>query len=222
MKKNNLFISFCLLAALFLYACKGENGAVGPQGPQGIQGIQGVAGANGATGAAGTNGTNGKDGKDGATGATGATGTANVIFSDWIARPYPGTGTTAWGSGTKSGQNLIYRYSLNYIDAPKITKDILDKGLVVVYLRIPQFSPNGAFTLPYKVGGISQLLYSSLIENGIIYLFAENEIAGASYLPDANISYRYIIVPGGVAGGRYASINFNDYEEVKRVFNLKD
>ena len=38
-----------------------------------------------------------------------------------------------------------------------------------------------------------------------------------------SLPVRYVIVPGGAAvGGRKAAINYNDYEAVKRAYNLPD
>ena len=75
--------------------------------------LRGSAGATGATGAAGQ------------TGATGATGTANVIYYNWT-----GFNPLAWGDFDPT----YFRRECS-INMPSITSQLLDQGVVLVYLE---------------------------------------------------------------------------------------
>jgi hypothetical protein len=208
--------------ALCIAACKGEDGAVGPTGPKGD------------TGLAGTNGTNGAVGATGPAGAVGATGTANVIYSAWIDRPFPGTGSTAWTSGnfgTATRANFpTYSCSLS---APKLTPEIIDKGVIMVYMK-PFAAFIGALPLPHEASSINSIDSSPLgmrysftpLGNGTIVISAKNVYpalsSGTWQTPSTDEQFRYVIIPGGVPAGRTANVDLNDYEAVKKYYNLKD
>jgi hypothetical protein len=156
------------------------------KGEKGDIGPQGANGANGATGATG---------QTGATGATGATGTANVLYSDWldlIPNVLPSQQTT--------------------INAPKITQDILDKGDVRVYLKIPN-NNNLVTLLPY-----STLSYNIFLGKIVIY------VSGGNSVINTGLKIRYVIIPGGtsIGSGRKAAIDYTDYEAVKAYYDLKE
>ena len=149
----------------------------------------------GPTGAVGPTGATGSTGATGTTGPTGATGTANVIYSDWISTSFTGSGTSYIGN----------------ITAPKITQEVLDKADIRVY-----WSENGrVLSLPYAetVGSttytVHQRFYVGRIE------------LKSSYSLNPQL-FRYVIIPGGVAGGRKAVIDLNDYATVKAYYNLPD
>ena len=184
MKASTKFLSFAIIMVMFILldACKAEKGDVGPAGANGANGTNGAIGATGATGATGSTG---------ATGATGATGTANVIYSDWATVTFTGSGTS-W-----SGK----------ITAPKITQDILDKGVVRAYFKFGTEVYEGNYTnIPIS----ASMYYSSSI--GAINMRAT---FNATYL------WRYVIIPGGV-GARRAAVDYSDYEAVKKHYNLPD
>ncbi len=147
------------------------------------QGDVGPKGDTGATGAAGAAGATGP------AGATGATGTANVIYSDWANVTFTGSGTS-W-----SGK----------ITAPKITQDILDKGVVLTY---------------FKFG---TQVYSGEYQNGTagIYVFTTLGTINLQSTFAANYPWRYVIIPGGV-GARLQNLKSMSYEEVKAMYNLPD
>jgi hypothetical protein len=177
---KRIFGMLAVVAALiFMDACKVEKGDVGPIGPAGPTGATGATGAAGAVGAVG------------ATGATGATGTANVIYSDWANVTFTGSGTS-W-----SGQ----------IAAPKITQDILDKGLVKTYFKFG--------TAVYEGN------YANTPTGATIYYYLTVGTINIRSTFAANYPWRYIIIPGGV-GARRAAVDYTNYEEVKKYYNLPD
>ena len=188
MKASTKFLSFAVVMVMFILldACKAEKGDVGPAGAAGANGTNGATGATGATGGTG------------ATGATGATGTANVIYSDWISVTF--TGSLAAYTGI--------------ITAPKLTQEILDKGLVQTYFKnttglvnsLNFYQPNG--TTPFSLWAYNTV--------------GKINMNGANYNPSSpSYLYRYILVPGGV-GARKAAVDYTDYEAVKKYYNLPD
>ncbi len=220
-----------------MYSCKGPQGDLGPAGIQGQVGKDGpigVIGPVGPNGPAGPQGTAGAAGQTGPAGPQGSTGTANVIYSAWIARPFPGNGTgeRPWVSQnfpTPTVPNFPSWLVLN--PEPKITQEIIDKGFVMVYHRInPTFT--NAEALPYNTQSVSgngvpiTMTISFSVNPGAIFLRAANTqlvpSGGTFGLPASNGLYRYVIVPGGVANGRMAAIDWKDYAAVKAAFNLKD
>lgn len=158
---------------------------------KGEKGDVGPAGPNGSNGA---NGAIGATGTTGATGATGATGTANVSYSDWVNVTFVGSGTS---------------YIAN-VTAPKLTQDILDKGDVHIYWKIGSV----VYYIPYSqtIGTTTYTIFQILTVGNIKLT--------ASYAITSTTQIRYVIIPGGIAGGRRAAIDFSDYEAVKRYYNL--
>ncbi len=150
----------------------------------------------GEVGPIGPTGAKGDPGATGATGAVGATGTANVIYSEW-------TNVTFAGSGTSYIANVA---------APKLTQDILDKGDVHVYWKIG----SSIYYIPYaQVLGTTTYTLFQILTVGNIKLTA-------SYAISSSTSIRYVIIPGSIAGGRKAAVDYRNYEEVKKYYNLKD
>ena len=142
-------------------------------------GPKGDTGATGATGAAGP------------IGATGATGTANIIYSDWANVTFTGSGTSWIGK----------------ITAPKITQEILDKGMVKAYFKFGSSTYEGN--------------YVNAPINASMYYFIDLGAINIRANFNASYPWRYIIVPGGV-GARKAAVDYSDYEAVKKYYNLPD
>ena len=150
----------------------------GEVGPKGETGTTGATGASGATGNAG------------ATGAVGATGTANVIYSDWANVVFTGSGTNWTGK----------------IIAPKITQEILDRGVVLTF---------------FKFGGST---YSGEYQNGTAGIYCYTDLGAINLKATFSATYpwRYVIIPGGVPSGRLQSIKGMSYEEIKILYNIPD
>ena len=105
--------------------------------------------------------------------------------------------------------------SNNYIAnvaAPKLTQDILDKGNVHVYWKIG----SSIYYMSY-----SQTLGSTTYTIFQIFTVGNIRLA-SSYAVSSSTAIRYVIIPGGVADGCKAAINYRNYEEVKEYYNLPD
>ena len=131
-------------------------------------------------------GATGPAGPAGPTGATGATGVANVIYSPWATLTFTGSGAS---------------YSAK-ITAPGVTQDIMDKGVVKTYFKFGSTVYEGTYHNQATNSGIYQYL-----SVGFINLVANF---------DASYPWRYVIIPGGIAGGRMSSGAGSD------VFVLQD
>ncbi len=194
-------LSLLLLSIVFISVnCTKE----GPEGPVGAQGPQGPPGSTGATGAAGSQG------------PPGPAGSANVIYSSWTT-----TVEADWVLGYVDPNNYNVERVYNRTTVG-ITQSILDQGVVLCYGK--NFTIGASTVLP----NVQQLPYRESF-NGQSYSFVLDigKIA-FTYDPDgtapirpvsqlAGIAYRYVIIPGGVAGGRLtekaAEINGRVYTE---------
>lgn len=202
MRKNYTSLLALLFSAITLFSigCTKE----GPEGPVGAQGPQGPPGSNGA---------------NGATGATGPTGTANVIYSSWYT-----TVTADWVAGYQAPNN--YNVELVYNrTAPGVTQAVLDNGVVLAYGKNFTIGQSTLTThispLPYQeafngqfYGYVTSLGKITFTYDPIDIIRPTTQIAG--------IAYRYIIIPGGVSGGRYmqgATIGGTTYspEDLKKM-----
>ncbi len=153
----------------------------------------------------------GKDGVDGQVGATGATGTANVIYSAWITAPTAAAETIDGTSGISTT-----------INAPELSDDILSKGTILVYVSFGI----GTYTLPYTstAGGfVNTITAISTLKK--IKLFRFRHDAGGTVGLPTTLSWRYILIPGGVAAAtsKEAKLDYSkmSYEEVCAHFNIQ-
>lgn len=149
--------------------------------------------------------------KKGDDGAKGDTGTANVMFSKWLDVTFePRTNT--------NGDTVLW---LAEIDAPQLTKGVLDSGTVKVYLNIGTVTDQIVFPLPiadfyYAAAYIESLnLYYT---PGKISLYASQDAGTVTSAGQTYYQFRYVIIPGGVPTGRMA----NDYQGVKSYYNIPD
>ena len=155
-------------------------------------------------------------------GPAGPAGSANVIYADWI-KP------TAYKKDT-----VFETYHFYYdIAASKITQAILDNGTVIVYARL-----NGYNTLIWPVNNVAALpiiLNYKFATGGITYTDTWSAITSVGkiridFVNNNNFynniatthSFRYVIIPGGMHTASVTHTNFNNYAEVKQVFNLTD
>ncbi|WP_205512513.1 hypothetical protein [Longitalea arenae] len=153
--------------------------------------------------------------KKGDDGAKGDTGTANVIYSPWLDVNYDAVTNTAG--------DTVYYYQAT-IAAPKLTKAIIDSGTVKVYLNLGSAASPEVWPLPitdlFQFTGITELgLYYTV---GNINLFCDLDASTFTSSGTKHAQYRYILIPGGVPTGRSAVVDWNNYEAVKRQFNLTD
>lgn len=185
---------FILAIAIFFASCS-KTGSTGPAGPAGPAGAQGASGA---------------------TGATGAAGSANVIYSPWLNVTYTGSDTAGWSAS---------------IAAPKLVDSILNKGAIKVYFNAGSDSAKSQVVMslpiyePFLIGAIINPYYTS----GMITLISSGNVSSFTINSYHYFQYRYVLIPGGVTalpvsanGTKATSINWNDYNQVKKYLNLTD
>ena len=189
MRKFRL-LSLLLLAIAFITVnCTKE----GPEGPAGATGAQGPVGVGGATGATG------------ATGSQGPAGTANVIYSSWAT--VASLGTIIDSSFADFG--LCKRWIRS---APGVNAAILDNGVVLSYWRVGGAAAIIYSTLPYQFPvGAQTYFLGTLPAVGKIIYFTSIFGAGAGWTPNGAAELRYIIIPGGVPGGRSSGLGGTNY-----------
>jgi hypothetical protein len=197
-------------AVIFMDACKGEKGDVGPIG---TTGVAGPTGANGAVGLAGP------------------TGTANVVYGTWQDMNNSsfwyklGTANTGGSNNGGGGTNVYSGHGWGCDIPAPITQDILDKGQVFVYGKFASsIGDNRVYLIPNNFWGNWSHQVNILLNK--VYIQTIWDTAGtvpSSYSPSGFLCFfRYIIIPGGVAGGRKEHLDYSDYEAVKKAYNIKD
>lgn len=156
----------------------------------------------------------GADGVDGVDGAPGPAGTANVIFSGWINAP---AGTPETIDGT-SGLSTSFA-------VPQLTADIMSKGTILVYLSFG--SGTSVYTLPYTstAGGFANTITAIASLNSIKIFRFKHAADGTTVGLPSTLSYRYILIPGGVSASTAKSAKTDyskmSYEEVLAHFNMQ-
>jgi hypothetical protein len=186
------FLSLLLLAITFIVInCTKE----GPEGPVGATGPQGPAGTNGTNGAAGTPGT---PGTPGAIGPQGPAGTANVIYSSWFSYT-----PADWADSTIPNIGSAKRFIKT---APSLTAAVINQGVILSYFAFTA-DPNQAFAvLPVTIPGSTPQIIGYLPVTGkIVYYYINLDGTNPASIPSTLFSFRYIIIPGGIGGGRLAS-----------------
>ena len=153
----------------------------------------------------GTDGINGVDGKQG------PSGTANVIYSAWLTAPVAAAETVDGTSGMST--SLV---------VPELTDDILSKGTVLVYVSFG----SGTFSLPYTstAGGfVNTITAISTLKKIKLFRFRHDQTATVN-IP-TSLSWRYILIPGGVAAAtsKMTKVDYSkmSYEEVCAHFNIQ-
>lgn len=186
MRKFRLYSLILLAITFIIVSCSKE----GPQGP---------AGATGATGATGP---------QGPTGSQGPAGTANVIYSAW----YTGTWLDVGLPGPDNGYS-IYTFSKT---APGVTQAIMDNGIVLGFMR-------GSATSGVLTGAqVVSLPYHDVVDDdhfkiilstpgSIVHSYQSNNPWTLADLNSFNHSFRYVVIPGGVSGGRLAGVSGANY-----------
>jgi len=182
----------------------GQDGAIGPQGTQGEQGSQGPQGEQGS------------QGEQGDQGEQGETGTANVIYSDWI--------------DSEFDNNIIATGSGFDIDAPDLTSDIINEGVVLVFGRnLPGLSSPDIFQLPFIT---NSNFYSFRVEDAEVLRITIASIDGTSIGTPFFEDYRYVIIPGGrpasgdgpggIGTTREVDYTKMTYEEIIDLFGIEE
>ena len=186
MRKFTLLSLFLLAITFIVVNCTKE----GPQGP---------AGAIGATGGTGPTGP---------VGPQGPAGTANVTYSAW----YSGTWKTLAIPGPDNGFSID-----TFIRAaPSVTQTIMDNGVVLGYMR-------GSATSNILTGTqVVGLPYHDVVDDdhfkfilskpgSIVHSYQSINPWSTDQLNLFNHSFRYVVIPGGVSGGRSAGVGGTNY-----------
>jgi hypothetical protein len=119
--------------------------------------LQGTVGTQGAPGNAGATGAAGQNGAPGQTGAQGPPGKANVIYYNWTSFNVP-----VWGDFDPT--YFRREYSINM---PSITSQILDQGVVLVYLEY--FMVSNGDTTQQSIDQVPALFYNAYAPTGHIH-----------------------------------------------------
>lgn len=197
MRKFKLLSLLAFAIVFIAVSCTKE----GPEGPAGATGTQGPTGAGGPAGPTGPIGPNGPTGP---TGPTGPAGTANVIYSPWSL-----VSAANWSAPINEFGKIVRIYSLT---APGVTSSIINTGVVIVYHRnggLPNPSP-----LPFTTYNVTQPVNQYLgfdLTAGTIRVKFYNIDNNLDPGTTVSSEFRYIIIPGSVAGGRSANIGGTNY-----------
>ncbi|HVZ97150.1 MAG TPA: hypothetical protein VG847_09770 [Chitinophagaceae bacterium] len=200
MKQKNLALPLTVFTAFILFIAGCSKGPKGDTGATGPQGPQGT------------------------TGATGPAGTANVIYSPWLNVAFQQSGVDTNVLGT--------------IPAPELSDSILNSGFVKVYYNAGSDAPGGQFVLSLPID--EPFLFTDTAQNPItlianpyftldtIYVLANYDLSSYQQSGYNYSQFRYIIIPGGVAGlpakigEANKPLDWNNYNAVKQYFGLKD
>jgi Collagen triple helix repeat (20 copies) len=184
----------------------------GPQGDPGPKGDIGATGSTGPRGETGSSGANGTNGKDGATGATGATGSRGETGATGAQGP----------KGDAGNANVIQ------LDFP--SRNVVNESQYLLPANISStLVENGAFFIYVTVGGHIYPLpgtVQSLNSYRTVYLSTKSFYVirtSSSTNTDIFSKTRIIIISASdIRSGRKAGIDYNNYNAVKKYYNLND
>jgi hypothetical protein len=180
-----------LFAVILAFAACSKDGDQGPAGNPGPAGPAGPAGPGG---------------------PKGDTGVANVIYSEWLNVAFDSIRDE---NGVPTGDGFI-----GSIEIPKLTKEILTKGVINVYFNLDSADAPYIVPLPY----VDPYLFVSFraAEGGIIIL-ASHDLSSGNYPGEKVIQqFRYVLVPGGVAARSASGVDWKNYKSVQQYLGLKD
>lgn len=208
-----------VMLSVLMFSCSdGEDGAIGPAGQDGVNGVDGANGTGGNDGANGTDGTDGQNGEDG------PSGTANVIYSDWIARDFE-TNVAA-----ETNQQLLTSFNLAEFN--------LNEDVILVYgRREVNIIVSEIKLLPYILASQSEFytFEVSSFSGGSSLRIEVSTLDGGTNLFTFFDDFRYVIIPGGVLtsssvasdglepGSKSAKDYKNmSYKEITTLFNIPE
>ena len=218
------------------FSMLGANGMAGPTGQNGNNG------ANGANGANGKDGTNGNKILNGSGAPAADLGLTNDYYLDKDSYTLYGPKLVAgWGIGVSlkgpagssevlySGWTYAKAFSdttvdnsalkVGYITAKTLTTAVLNSGTVLVYLTYG----GSVFPLPYNsfAGGKNNTInYMPLFNRIVITRFTADN--SRSVALSTVLQYRYVIIPSGKLISSMPQKDLDNYELVKKTFNIPD
>jgi hypothetical protein len=193
-------LTLLLLAITFIAVnCTKE----GPEGPAGATGPQGPPGTGGGAGPAGPAGPGGPAGPAGPAGPQGPAGTANVTYSAWFTPDQNG----GWVDTTINGVATQKKFNKS---APGATLAMLNTGVVISYMKLNPDGAGGATTsirqLPYANPGTATEYFPLHYVGSITYAHVSTGNPGVAVGASSGaLEFRYVLIPGAVAGGRMMS-----------------
>lgn len=195
MKKNILLYLF--IVSILFTACEGD---AGPQGPKGDKGE---------TGASGLAGPKGDPGVKGSKGATGNNGKAEVIIrlSDSQRTIAPGINA-----------GVIW-----YVDPALISPERVKSSATFVYLKLS--APGAASEEWVAIPGSVFIAGSShqFFNYGIKYEAARVAIDLSRTSGEGSLTFyesKILFIPKATASIRQVSVDYNDYDAVKKHYNI--
>ncbi len=239
--KNKILSVIAISATLLTYSCKGPEGSVGPAGAVGSAGANGATGASGATGANGTAkavysdwkplsvdkvGLSNKNAKGDYTALTLSPQDAKEpLFTKEAINTAAIYTYVKYMVVVQSGQTINLEERIKLITNSNVTINSLisgrNKNLSTSYsINLLYDTEYGENYFNYTAGFIFDEFLNSNTRT-LIPEFQGKDLAFFQNIMKSNSQIRHMVVYGSVKG-RLASINMNDYEEVKRVLNLKD
>ena len=167
------------------------------------EGPAGPVGATGPAGGTGPQGPAGGTGPQGPIGPQGPVGTANVIYSRW-------TNGSAWAIDGAT--------SLNYFDitTTSLTQNILSGGTMQVYWAVLGDTVNHVRHLPFF-----ETIGPDIYYHNPKYSVGKIRIETSNLSMATSNRYRFILIPGGVVGGR-GTIDFSNYHEAIRSLGVPE
>lgn len=228
-------LSSALFAALLLNACKGPTGDPGPQGNNGATGATGTIGAAGPKGDPGTPNVVYSDWKSIANWSVSSSGaesyytmspvnTANALFTK------EAISSAAIFTYVKY-RTYVDSVTVNGVQKFKLVERISNDRNVSHYFKVPGRTDatilDYGFSYVYP-GGAAENLFSPTIQLNTFTLgttipeLKNKSAAFVNGLVKDYPQFRHVIVYQGPKGGRLATVNWNNYDEVKEILQLKD
>lgn len=164
-------------------------------------------------GAQGPAGQNGSSGPAGPQGPKGDTGVTDVFYSAWLDVTYlPDT--------IHNGNKIDTLGFYSNISAPKLDTSILSHGEIKMYVNLNNATDPAVSPLPYVdiFTGIS-IAPTFLVQK--INLYSNIDAGTVNQNGTKYLQYRYIFIPGNSKVLR-KMVDFNNYNEVKKFYGLKD
>lgn len=206
MRKFRLLSVLSLTMLFIISSCSKE----GPAGPTGATGPQGPAGPQGPQ------------------------GTTNVTYSTWYT-----TLAADWSAGGVAPYFDVFKYVRT---APGVTQAIIDNGLVLAYMKDWIYDSDGSGTTPLHSSTTVQLPFYADVNYTDYWDFAIPAAGSIRFMYKSQapwditvmpgVSYRYVIIPGSIAGGRgingettYEGYSADElksmsYDQVAQLFNI--
>jgi hypothetical protein len=148
-------------------------------------------------------------GDTGPTGPRGPTGSANVIYSDWYSPP-------TWTLETEFG---VANRTCTVV-APSLTQEIVDQGVVMVYMRLIGWSPS-IIQLPFLIPDLGYQLYFRARADSIkvVYFVAASPTSTPVLIATGN-QIRYVLIPGGEVAAAMQAEGATYEQEVARLRSM--